>query len=88
MTVKGFTSPVTGTEVNANIVRGNDNVLAAAINVLEAVAVTVDGDGVVFLANVTAAPVSNPVGGGFLYVEAGALKYRGTSGTITTIALA
>jgi len=81
VTIKGFTSPVTGTEVNANVVRGNNNVL-------EAEAVTVDGDGVVFLANVTAAPVSNPVGGGFLYVEAGALKYRGTSGTITTIALA
>ena len=40
MTVKGFTSPVTGSEVNANVVRGNDNVLAAAINVVEAVVAT------------------------------------------------
>lgn len=31
-------------------------------------------------------PSANPVGGGVLYVEAGALKYRGSSGTITTIA--
>lgn len=31
------------------------------------------------------APPSNPVGGGFLYVEAGALKYRGSSGTVTTL---
>jgi hypothetical protein len=40
----------------------------------------------VFVANTTSAPASNPVGGGFLYVEAGALKYRGSSGTVTTIA--
>ncbi|NBU93790.1 MAG: hypothetical protein EBS18_04470 [Actinobacteria bacterium] len=32
------------------------------------------------------APASNPTGGGYLYVESGALKYRGSSGTVTTIA--
>lgn len=32
------------------------------------------------------APSSNPSGGGIVYVEAGALKYRGSSGTVTTIA--
>jgi len=32
------------------------------------------------------APGSNPTGGGYLYVESGALKYRGSSGTVTTIA--
>jgi hypothetical protein len=31
------------------------------------------------------APTTNLTGGGILYVEAGALKYRGSSGTITTI---
>lgn len=31
-------------------------------------------------------PSANPTGGGVLYVEGGALKYRGSSGTITTIA--
>jgi hypothetical protein len=41
---------------------------------------------VVFIANATAAPSTNPTGGGVLYVEAGALKYRGSSGTVTTIA--
>ena len=40
----------------------------------------------VFMANITTAPTSNPSGGGYLYVESGALKYRGTSGTVTTIA--
>jgi|688.fasta_scaffold00518_79 hypothetical protein len=33
----------------------------------------------------TTAPTANMTGGGILYVEAGALKYRGSSGTITTI---
>lgn len=44
------------------------------------------GSLVVFLANRTAAPSSNPTGGGILYVESGALKYRGSGGTTTTIA--
>jgi hypothetical protein len=38
-----------------------------------------------FVANATA-PAANPTGGGYLYVEGGALKYRGSSGTVTTIA--
>lgn len=45
--------------------------------------------GVLSLANATTVPSSNRVGGGgFFYVEAGALKFRGSSGTITTIAAA
>jgi hypothetical protein len=39
----------------------------------------------VVLANATA-PTSSPAGCGQLYVEAGALKYRGSSGTVTVIA--
>jgi hypothetical protein len=38
------------------------------------------------IANATTVPTGNPTGGGVLYVEAGALKYRGSSGTVTTIA--
>lgn len=41
---------------------------------------------VCFIANRTAAPTTNPTGGGILYAEAGALKWRGSSGTVTTIA--
>ncbi len=44
--------------------------------------------GVVEIKNATAVPSTNPSGGGFLYTEAGALKYRGSLGTITTIAAA
>lgn len=40
------------------------------------------------LANVTTVPTTNPTGGGVLYVEAGALKYRGSSGTVSTLAVA
>lgn len=42
--------------------------------------------GVIGIGNATTVPTSNPTGGGVLYVEAGALKYRGSSGTVTTIA--
>ena len=45
------------------------------------------GARVLFLSDSTA-PASNPTGGGILYVESGALKYRGSSGTVTTIASA
>jgi hypothetical protein len=41
---------------------------------------------VMFIANATTAPTTNPTGGGVMYVEGGALKYRGSSGTVTTIA--
>ncbi|MHA1447882.1 MAG: hypothetical protein ACTSP4_00480 [Candidatus Hodarchaeales archaeon] len=45
-----------------------------------------DGKQVMFIANATTVPSSNPSGGGILYVESGKLKYRGSSGTITIIA--
>jgi len=38
------------------------------------------------LQNASANPSSNPTGGGILYTDGGALKYRGSSGTVTTIA--
>ena len=46
------------------------------------------GSGVFAIANAATVPTTNPTGGGILYVEAGALKYRGSSGTVTTIAVA
>lgn len=46
------------------------------------------GAGVISIANATTAPTTDPSGGGILYVESGALKFRGSSGTITTIAAA
>jgi hypothetical protein len=46
------------------------------------------GVGVLGIANAVTVPTANPTGGGVLYVEAGALKYRGSGGTITTLAVA
>lgn len=45
-----------------------------------------DGSGALAISNASPVPSTNPTGGGILYVEAGALKYRGSSGTVTTIA--
>lgn len=44
------------------------------------------GSGIIYIPNALAAPSSNPTGGGILYTQSGALKYRGSSGTVTTIA--
>lgn len=46
------------------------------------------GAKVIFVHNCTTAPTSSPTAGGILYVEGGALKYRGSGGTVTTIAAA
>lgn len=43
------------------------------------------GVGIAFIANATTVPTTNPTGGGILYCEAGALKFRGSSGTVTTL---
>lgn len=68
--------------------------------VVNAIALTADGNlgvgvssfgssaaSVIGIVNGTA-PSSSPAGMGQLYVESGALKYRGSSGTVTTIAAA
>ena len=44
------------------------------------------GSKVIGIANASVVPTTNPVGGGVLYVQAGALRWRGSSGTVTTIA--
>lgn len=38
-----------------------------------------------FIGDCTTVPSGNPSSGGYLYVEAGALKYRGSSGTVTVL---
>lgn len=43
------------------------------------------GVGIAFIANATTVPTTNPTGGGVLYCEGGALKFRGSSGTVTTL---
>lgn len=43
------------------------------------------GVGIAYIGNATTVPSTNPTNGGVLYCEAGALKYRGSSGTVTTL---
>jgi hypothetical protein len=42
----------------------------------------------IFIGNSNTAPTGTPTGGGFAWVEAGAFKYKGTSGTVTTVGVA
>jgi hypothetical protein len=44
------------------------------------------GQGVIAIANASVAPSADLAGGGILYVEDGALKYRGSNGTVTVLA--
>jgi hypothetical protein len=48
--------------------------------------VPVTMEDILILDNLSASPSASPVGGGYLYVENGALKFMGGNGTITTIA--
>ncbi len=45
-----------------------------------------EGQGVIAIANASVPPTVNLAGAGILYVEDGALKYRGSNGTVTEIA--
>ena len=70
--------------------RNGTNALRASITsqsnlLLQAPTEDTNDIGVIYIPNGTA-PTANLTGGGKLYVEGGALKYRGSSGTITTIA--
>jgi len=40
----------------------------------------------ILIKDTSGAPSGTPTGGGYLYVESGALKFKGSSGTVTTIA--
>jgi hypothetical protein len=44
------------------------------------------GEAVIFIANATTLPSTNPTGGGVLYCDGGALKFRSSNGTVTTVA--
>jgi hypothetical protein len=60
-------------------ITSNDGALHSASAVLEVT-------GVIVIANASLAPTRNIAGAGIPYVEDGALKYRGSNGTVTVIA--
>lgn len=72
----------------AAAVVGTDNSFQVGANLRINTSSVGGGTGVIGIANAATAPTINPTGGGVLYVEAGALKFRGSSGTTTTIAAA
>lgn len=77
------------TLANSLVIRNNGVAIVIDSNLntgLAAMTSFGSGSGVVGIKNATTVPTTNPTGGGVLYVEAGALKYRGSSGTVTTIA--
>lgn len=43
------------------------------------------GDKILFIGDADTVPTGNPTSGGFLFSEGGALKWRGSGGTVTTI---
>ncbi|MEJ0043180.1 MAG: hypothetical protein WDM81_13630 [Rhizomicrobium sp.] len=69
------------TAPNALVLKANGNI-GIGVTALGTAAV-----GVIGIANGTA-PSTSPAGMGQLYVEAGALKYRGSGGTVTTLGVA
>ena len=46
------------------------------------------GVGVVYVPNASTVPTTNPAGGGVLYAEGGALKWRSAAGTVTVVGAA
>lgn len=94
------TSSSTASAAKLRFITTNNNTVGGAAGT-DLVALTADGNLgigtissfgtgsiVVGLANASPVPSTNPVGGGVLYADAGALKWRGSSGTVTTIAVA
>ena len=88
-------SNTTETHLNT-IVTGTSVLLPFRIKMNTVVKIELTTDGEINLApgkrvkigNASAAPSDTPSGGGYLFVENGALKYKGSSGTVTTIAVA
>jgi len=73
---------------NLGTVASPASVLALCYNAAVSTTQVPTGDKVIFIGEAGTVPSSNPVGGGIIYVQSGALKYRGTSGTVTTLAAA
>jgi hypothetical protein len=78
----GSSSLVSVSSGGSLTVGGNINGLNLRVNGGD----TSNGSGILALLNAGTVPTTNPSAGGIIYVEAGALKYRGSSGTVTVLA--
>lgn len=75
-----FTNPATLTYGTGIMLDSSGNLLVGATSAVEKLTLS----GRAFLVNQPAP--ATPTGGGVIYVENGALKYKGSSGTVTTLA--
>ena len=82
-TIEFFTAP-SGTAGNT-ISFTQALTLTAAANLLLGGTADPGGSNALYIANRGSVP-GTPSGGGVIYVESGALKYKGSSGTVTTLA--
>lgn len=82
-----FTITVADATTNREAIRGESDGTRPNVGLLGASDYG-SGSGVIAILNATTAPSGTPSGGGVLYVESGALKYKGSSGTVTTLGAA
>ena len=68
--------------INADI-NGDGN--AAVIKLFSAPTIASSVKEIISIGNSSSAPTATPSGGGYLWVESGALKYKGSGGTLTTV---
>lgn len=92
-TGNAVTISTTGSDANRSITAtaggaGAINLGNATNGTVAALGTFASAEKAIYILNTTTAPTANPATGGYLYCEGGALKYRGSSGTITTIAAA
>lgn len=73
--------------LNVATFKSDQLVTASGLNVGIGASSYGSGTRVICIGNATAVPSTNPTGGGVLYAEGGALKWRGSSGTVTTLAV-
>jgi hypothetical protein len=71
----------------ADVLKTDDS-LTVGVNLRINTTSVAAGVGVLAIANAATPPPNTPTAGGVVYVEAGALKFKGSSGTVTTIAVA
>ncbi len=90
-----FSCPAGGSNVDFNTSAGSGALAVKRMQIdkdgnlkLGLAPLTGGGVGVVAIESAGTVPATNPTGGGVLYVEAGALKYRGSGGTLTTLGAA
>lgn len=86
--IKGSTVAAVGASTFTHVSNFRSDAPLQGTNATATNLYAIDCGGHMFISNSVGVPSNNPTGGGIIYVEAGALKYRGSSGTVTVIGLA